>query len=111
MKGTVSFNWGNSFITCEVKGFTVNPPLVLFLGALVYGLYRNNTAFRAASAMSFLYTFLMLWLVWSGARGEFYGVFYYSVMFALIGLVGAVIAYLIHSLFLKIKSKKNEADE
>ncbi len=106
MKGTVSYNWGNSFITSEVKGFTVNPPLVLFLGALVYGLYRNNMAFRAAPAMSFLYTFLMLWLVWSGAKGELYAVIYYSVMFAFIGLFGAVIAFLIHSLFLKLFSKK-----
>lgn len=111
MKGTVSFVWGKSFITSEVKAFTANPPLVLFLGALVYGLYRNNLSFRLAPAISFLYTFLTLWLVWSGARGELYGVFYYSVMFAFIGLIGAVIAYLFHSLFLKLFSKKTETDE
>lgn len=73
MKGTVTYSWGNSTITSEVKSFTVNPPLILFLGALVYGLYRNNLSFLAAPAISFLYSFLMLWLVWSGARGEFPG--------------------------------------
>lgn len=110
MKGTITYSWGNSIITSEVKSFTVNPVLILVLGALVYGLYRNNLAFRAAPAISFLYTFLTLWLVWSGARGELYGVFYYSVMFAFIGLVGAVIAYLIHRLLLKLFSQKSETD-
>lgn len=111
MKGTITYSWGNSIITSEVKSFTVNPPLVLFIGALVYGLHRNNLAFRVAPAISFLYTFLTLWLVWSGARGELYAVFYYSVMFAFIGLIGAVIAYLFHSLFLKLFSQKSESDE
>lgn len=110
MKGTVSFSWGSNFITCEVKSFTANPPLTLFLGALVYGLYRNNLAFRVAPAISFLYTFLTLWLVWSGASGELYGALFYAVMFAFIGLVGAVIAYLIYSLFLKLFAKKSESD-
>ena len=59
MKGTVTYSWGNSIITSEVKSFTVNPPLIIFLGALVYGLFRNNLAFRAASAVSFLYIFLI----------------------------------------------------
>ena len=54
MKWTVTYSWGNSIITSEVKSFTVNPPLIIFLGALVYGLFRNNLAFRAASAVSFL---------------------------------------------------------
>ncbi|MFX4262513.1 hypothetical protein ACOBQJ_09955 [Pelotomaculum propionicicum] len=110
MKGTVTYSWGNSIITSEVKSFTVNPPLVLFLGALVYGLYRNNLAFRMAPAISFLYTFLMLWLVWSGARGELYGILFYSVMFALIGLIGAAIAFFIYSLFIRIFLKKSKSD-
>ncbi|HHU87464.1 MAG: hypothetical protein ACOX86_00170 [Pelotomaculaceae bacterium] len=59
MKWTVTYSWGNSIITSEVKSFTVNPPLIIFLGALVYGLFRNNLAFRAASAVSFLYIFLI----------------------------------------------------
>jgi len=106
MKGTITYSWGNSIITSEVKSFTVNPPLVLTLGVLTYVLYRNSMAFRVAPLMSFMYAFLTLWLVWSGAKGELYGVFYYAVIFALIGLVGSIIAYLIHSFFLKFLSKK-----
>ena len=108
--GTVTYSWGHSIITSEIKGFTVNPPLVLFLGALVYGFYRDNLAFFAASAISFLYAFLMLWLVWSGARGELYGALYYAVMFAFIGLLGAVIAYLIYSIFSSIFIRKRRPD-
>jgi zinc transporter ZupT len=52
----------------------------------------------------------MLWLVWSGARGELYGALYYAVIFAFIGLLGAVIAYLIYSMFIKIFSKKRDSD-
>jgi len=106
MKGTITYSWGSSIITSEVKSFTVNPPLVLFLGVLTYVLYRNSLAFRVAPLMSFMYAFLTLWLVWSGAKGELYGVFYYAFMFAIIGLVGSIIAYLIHSFFLKLFSKK-----
>lgn len=69
MTGTFTYSWGGSTITSEVKGLTVNPPLILFLGMLVYGFYRDSLAFLAAPAISFLYTFLTLWLVWSGARG------------------------------------------
>ena len=100
--GTVTYSWGHSIITSEIKGFTVNPPLVLFLGALVYGFYRDNLAFFAASAISFLYAFLMLWLVWSGARGELQGVLFYAAIFAFIGLAGAFIAHLLYSLFTRI---------
>jgi len=110
MKGTVTYSWGNSIITSEVKSFTVNPPLALFLGALVFGLYRNNLAFRVAPSITFLYTFLTLWLVWSGARGELYGILFYAVMFALIGLIGAAIAFFIYSLFLRIFFKKSKTD-
>jgi hypothetical protein len=104
--GTVTCSWGHSIITSEIKGFTVNPPLVLFLGALVYGFYRDNLAFFAASAISFLYAFLMLWLVWSGARGELPGVLFYAAIFAFIGLVGAFIAHLVYSMFVRIFTKK-----
>jgi len=65
MEGTISYSWGNSIITSEVKSFTVNPPLVLFIGALVYGLYRSNLAFRAAP--QFLSCTLFLHSGWSGA--------------------------------------------
>jgi hypothetical protein len=111
MEGTITYSWGNSIITSEVKSFTVNPPLVLFIGALVYCLYRSNLAFRAAPAISFLYSFLTLWLVWSGVSWDLFGVFYYAVIFAFIGLIGAIIAYLIHSLFLKLFSVRSKADE
>ncbi len=110
MKGTVTYSWGNSIITSEVKSFTVNPPLALFLGALVFGLYRNNLAFGVAPSITFVYTFFTLWLVWSGARGELYGVLFYAVMFALIGLIGAAIAFFIYSLFLRIFFKKSKSD-
>lgn len=111
LEGTITYSWSNSIITSQVKSFTVNPPLVLFIGALVYYLYRNNLAFRMAPAISFLYTFLTLWLVWSGASWELFGVFYYAVVFAFIGLIGAIIAYLIHCLFLKLFSVRSKADE
>ena len=106
MKGTVTYSWGNTVITREVKSLTVNPPLALFLGALVFGLYRTRLAFGVAPLITFLYTFLTLWLVWSGVRGELYGVLFYAVMFALIGLIGAAIAFFIYSLFLRIFIEK-----
>ncbi|HAA26196.1 MAG TPA: hypothetical protein DCE11_08820 [Ruminiclostridium sp.] len=110
MKGTVTYSWGNTVITREVKSLTVNPPLALFLGALVFGLYRTRLAFGVAPLITFLYTFLTLWLVWSGVRGELYGVLFYAVMFALIGLIGAAIAFFIYSLFLRIFIEKSKSD-
>ena len=44
MKWTVTYSWGNSIITSEVKSFTVNP-LIIFLGALVYGLSGTTWPF------------------------------------------------------------------
>ncbi len=108
MTGTFTYSWGGSTITSEVKGLTVNPPLILFLGMLVYGFYRDSLAFLAAPAISFLYTFLTLWLVWSGARGGLQGILFYTVIFAFIGLAGAAVAHLVYSLFVRMLAKNNE---
>lgn len=103
MSAVVTYSWGKSVVTSEVKSFTVNPPLVFFLGALVYSLYTEANGFILAGAVSFLYSFLTLWLVWSGGRGEWYGLLFYGGIFAIMGLSGALAASLVRFLYLKIK--------
>ncbi|TEB07861.1 hypothetical protein Psch_01416 [Pelotomaculum schinkii] len=103
MSAVITYSWGTSIITSEVKSFMVNPPLIFFLGALAYSLYTKANGFIIAAALSFFYSFLTLWLVWSGGRGEWYGLLFYAVIFTIVGLGGASAAALVRFLYHKIK--------
>lgn len=105
MASVITYSWGKSVVTSEVKSFTVNPPVAFFLGALVYILYTEANGFIMAAAVSFLYSLLTLWLVWSGGRGEWYGVLFYAIIFAIMGLGGALAASLARFLYYKIKKE------
>lgn len=103
MSAVVTYSWGKSVVTSEVKSFTVNPPVAFFLGALVYSLFTEANGFILAGVVSFIYTFLTLWLVWSGGRGEWYGLLLYAGIFAVMGISGALTVSLVRFLYLKIK--------
>lgn len=105
MSAVVTYNWGSSVITSEVKSFMVNPPLVFILGFLVGSLYERVNGLIIAVKLSFLYSFLTLWLVWSGGRGEWYGVLYYSIIFAIIGLFGALAASIARFLYHRLMKR------
>lgn len=105
MTAVITYSWGNCVVTSEVKSFMVNPPLILLLGALGYSLYTEAKGFIIAGTLSFLYSFLTLWLVWSGGRGEWYGLLFYTIIFTIIGLVGASAASFVRFLYHKIMKR------
>lgn len=105
MSAVITYSWGNSIITSQVKSFLVNPPLIFFLGALACSLYAGVNGLIIAAALSFLYSFLTLWLVWSGGQGEWYAVLFYSVFFAIIGLGGALAVFIVRFLYHRIMKR------